>query len=324
MTFNFPEFVKIENRILATSRLEFPTWCRGLALRQALRSFKIRDFEVSEISSKFDYTGLAEPDEEEGILQKIREKLRERLGRWLHPKDVYDTLAEIHPVDGKEIVDWMLISVAEAMTMRARVAEYNRAGIMSYSSGNATDPRYPGLTVEDIRFKSEPGRTIRSRGYGIVVTPRGNYNVPSLGKATGVFRDLLSWGSCSYAGSIQWTASLLKWKRLLQTPIRDGIGFYMDFRGNTAPNFFAQMPTFPKPRATLVMRFSSDKDQNVRVRFRDPTNYANVLGEKVVVVSSGTNEVTTTVTGFPYVPPTVSEVQPEDGAQTIIDLYAVE
>jgi len=321
MVYNFPE---IERGAVLT-RLQFPTWCRGFALKQSLRSFKIRDFEVSEITSRFDYNGLAEsPDEDEEILKRIREKLRGKLGRWLHPKDVYDVLAEIHPVDGKEIVDWMLISVAEAFTMRARLAEYNRAGIMSYASGNATDPRYPGLIVEDTRFKSESGHTIRSRGYGIVVTPRGNYNVPFKGKATGIFRDHLSWGSTSSAGAIQWTASLLKWRRLAETPIRERIGFYMDFRGNTAPNFFAQIPTFPKPRATLVMRFSSDKDQNVRIRFRDPTNYANLLGEKVVRVPSGTNEVTTTVTGFPYVPPTVSEIQPEQNAQTTIDLYVVE
>jgi len=321
MVFNFPEIMKIEGRTAILSRFEFPNWCRGLALKQAVRSFRIRDFEVSEISSKFDLKGLALPSgEEEGLLQKIREKI----DAWLHPQDVYDVLTELHPVDGREIVEWMHISMAENLTMRARIEEYNRAGILSYSTGAATDPRYPGLVVEDVRMKSDSGYTVRSRGYAIAITPRGNYNVPFPRKATGVFRDHLSWGSTSWAGSVQWCASLLKWKRLIETPIRERIGFYMDFRGNTAPNFVAQIPTFPKPRATLVMRFSSDKEQNVRIRFRDPTNYTNMLGEKVVAVPSGTNEVTTTVTGFPYVPPTVSEVQPEDGAQTTIDLYVVE
>ena len=320
MVFNFPEFERVGDKIAILTRLEFPAWCRGLALRQSIRSFRIRDFEVSEISSKFDLRGLAEPDEEEGILERIRN----RLGRWLDPKEVHSVLAEIHPIDGKEIVEWMHISVAEAMTMRARIQEYNRAGIASYATGNATDPRYPGLVVDDIRMQSDSGYTVRSRGYGITITPRGNYNVPFLGKATGIFRDHLSWGSCSSAGGIQWTASLLKWRRLAETPIRERIGFYMDFRGNTAPNFFAQIPTLPKPRATLVMRFSSDRDQNITLRFRDPTNYTRVIGEKIVRVPSGSAEVTTTVSGFPYVPPTTSEIQPADGAQTTLDLYVVE
>ena len=324
MVFNFPEFERVGNRVAALTRLEFPSWCKGVALKQSLKSFKIRDIEVSDISSKFNLSGLSEPDEEEGILERIRGKLRDRLGKWLDPKEVHSVLAEIHPVDGTEIVEWMHISVAEAMTMRARIQEYNRAGIASYETGNATDPRFPGLVVDDIRMQSDSGYTVRSRGYGITLTPRGNYNVPFLGKATGIFRDHLSWGSCSYAGPVQWTASLLKWKRLAETPIRDKIGFYMDFRGNTAPNFFAQIPTLPKPRATLVMRFSSDRDQNVTLRFRDPTNYTRVIGEKVVRVPSGSAEVTTTVSGFPYVPPTTSEIQPLDGIQTTLDLYVVE
>ena len=320
MVFNFPEFRRVGNRIAVLTRLEFPAWCKGLALRQSIRSFRIRDIEVSEISSKFDLRGLAEPDEEPGILERVRAKT----GTWLNPKEVHSVLAEIHPVDNTEIVEWMHISVAEAMTMRARIQEYNRAGTLSYASGNATDPRFPGLVVEDIRMQSDSGAAVRSRGYGITLTPRGNYNVPFLGKATGIFNDHLSWGSCSYAGSVQWTASLLKWRRLAETPIRDRIGFYMDFRGNTAPNFFAQIPTLPKPRATLVMRFSSDRDQNVTLRFRDPTNYTRVIGEKVVRVPSGSAEVTTTVSGFPYVPPTTSEIQPLDGIQTTLDLYVVE
>jgi len=323
MVYNFPEFERIGNRIAVLTRLEFPTWCRGLTLRQSLKSFKIRDFEVSEISSKFDYDGLEEPpDEEEGLLQRIRSKTK--LGRWLDPKEIHAVLVEVHPVDGREIVEWMHISMAENLTLRARIQEYNRAGIMSYATGNASDPRYPGLVVDDVRMQSDSGSTVRSRGYGIAITPRGNYNVPFQGKAIGIFKDHLSWGSCSAAGAVQWNASLLKWRRLVETPIRDRIGFYMDFRGNTAPNFFAQIPMLPKPRATLIMRFSSDREQNVMLRFRDPTNYANTIGEKVVRVPSGSSEVTTTVTGFPYVPPTVSEVQPQDGAQTTLDLYVVE
>jgi len=49
----------------------------------------------------------------------------------------------------------------------------------------------------------------------------------------GIFRDLLSWGSMSWLGSLQWVGNLLKWKELASTPIRDAIGFFMDLRGNT-------------------------------------------------------------------------------------------
>ena len=310
--YNFPEIVRVAGYSMTPTRLRFPSWCRGLTLKQSLRSFRIKSVEVSEISSQFDKGGL------------LRSPLMEEVSVALDPNEILEEVATIHPVDGKEIVEWMHTSMAENAVLQARIAEYNRAGITSYATGNATDPRYPGLVVDDSKIKNDSGHTVRRRGYAIAMTPRGNYNVPFPRKATGVFKDHLTWGSCSAAGAIQWNASLLKWRRLAETPIRQKIGFYMDGRGNVAPHFFAQIPTLPKPRCTIVQRFSSNKEQNIKLTFRDPTDYTRVLGTKVVAVPPGTNEVTTTVTGFPYVPPTTSEVQPTDGAQTTIELYTVE
>jgi len=323
MVFNFPEMGYVAGRPIIYTRLKFPAWCKGLLLRPAIKSFKIKDIEITDVSSKFDLDKLALPfGEDREILDTIFKAVK-RVGGWLHPAEVYEALKKLHPPDGREMVEWMFISTAEALTLRARMNEYNQqAG--AYATGNATDPRFPGLEVEDVRFLSESGRTIRRRGYGIVETPRGRYNVPFPGKATGIFKDHVSWGSTSYAGAVQWTASLIKWKRFLETPIRQRVGFYMDFRGNTAPNFFAQIPSMPKPRCHLLMRFSSDRDQTITIRFRDPTNYSSVLGERKLRVRKGRAEVSTTITGYPYVPPVVSEVQPENNAQTTLDLYVVE
>jgi len=203
----------------------------------------------------------------------------------LDPADILNSIRAEAPVDGREIVEWMQIS--------------------------------------DIKFNSETGSRIRTRGFAIATTPRGSFNVPSLGKNPGVFRDLISWGSISYVGTVQWIGSLLKWKSLAETPIRQTVGFYRDYRGNSAPNFFVQRPTRPALTVRARQRFSTDEDQTLTINFRDPTNYTRVVGSRSVDIARGESEVTYTVSAFPYVPPTIAEIQPEDDTQTKLEEFVV-
>jgi len=122
---------------------------------------------------------------------------------------------------------------------------------------------------------------------------------------------------------MQWTGSLLKWRSLAETPIRQTVGFYMDLRGNTAPNFFVQIPTRPALSVTVRQRFSSDGGQTLGVNLRDPTDYSRVVGTKSVAIAKGTSEVTYTMSAFPYVPPVVAELQPEDARSTKLELFEV-
>ncbi|MEM0485394.1 MAG: hypothetical protein QXD29_00830, partial [Thermoplasmata archaeon] len=157
--FNFPEVELVDGRKAVLTRFEFPMWCRKIALGSAVRSFKVRDIEVGEISSKFELPSIKL--EELGEARDITDKIMSKLKGWLHPQDVYSYVTELHPVDGVEFVEWMHISMAENLTMRARIAEYNSSP-NSYATGSANDPRFPGLVVDDSRINSDSGSVVRS------------------------------------------------------------------------------------------------------------------------------------------------------------------
>jgi len=218
---------------LYPTTLRLPLWVRPLTLPRALRTFKISEPRVRVISREF--------IEERGL---VRSLLAPTLRPTLDPARILDQIKIEKPLVSGEVVEWMQISGAENAVLMARIQEYNRLG--SEMIGKSSDPWLPGLYIEDIFYPSgQTGAGIRTRGYAIARTPRGDFNVPSLSKRAGVFRDLLSWGSISSLWSHQWTGTLAKWKSLAETPIRQVVGFYKDWRGNVAPNFFVQRPTRP-------------------------------------------------------------------------------
>lgn len=290
-----------------------PLWCRQLSLQLSLSNIKISDPSVRLLSSEFNLRGLCSSH----YMPKIPVTLESR--------EAYERLSTEIPVDGREIVEWMLISAAENAVMQARISEYNRLppAMSPQLVGNSGDPYIPGVIVEDIRYASETGSTVSSRGFAVAQTPRGNFNVPSGKKSAGVFKDLITWGSISWMGALQWTGNLLKWKSLAETPITQSVGFYMDNAGNVAPNFFVQKPSRPSLTVTVRQVISCNNRQTLNINFRDPTNYSNVLGTKKVDVASGTNQITYTVSAFPYVPPLIAEIQPQDNIQTKLDEYVV-
>lgn len=311
MVFNVPTLISLDREgtkvHMMPTVVSYPTWYRGL---KRVKEVIIGEENITMIDSEFTLRGLMSspvvPDAPVAI----------------DPNDVLPFVEKMAPVDGKEMTQWMHEAMAQNIVMSARIMEYN-SGSPGYLTGNSTDPRYPGLVVGDIRFQSEPGLKIREKGYGTVITPLGNYHVPFRGKRPGIFKDLLSWGSCTSAGVIQWVASLLKWLRLKETPIRQRIGFYMDLRGNNAPNFFVQKPKFPRAALRVKQVFSSNDRQEIHIRFRDPSDYTRVVGEKVLDISRGTHAIEYSVSAFPFVPPLVSEIQPEDGVQTVLVEYDV-
>jgi len=293
------------------TRVRLPLWARrnALTLRGALERLRISDLSVSRISSEFKPRMLMRPF------------LDPRLPESLDARTYLDVTVREVPTDGVEVVEWMQIAHADRLTLSARALEYNRAGSqLVYDNG---DSYIPGVTVEDLRFRKESGSTVRTRGYGIADTPLGSFNLPTLKKSTGVFKDLISAATMSYCGSVQWTGNLLKWKELATTPIKQTVGFFSDARGNVAPNFFEQLPTRPKLTVTVRQTFSSNDAQTITMKFRDPTDYSRVLGTKTVDIPAGTSQVTWTMSAFPYVPPTVAEVQPQDETQTSLEEYVV-
>lgn len=301
---------------LYPTTVRLPAWLSRLlvkkppSLSMALSSLRIGDFSVRIVGEGFTLRGL------------VKSPLRPDLRVALNPAEVVEEVRVIAPLDGSEVVEWMQISAAENIVMQARIAEYNALG--SQLVGSSNDPFVPGLVVEDIKMESVTGATVASRGYASVSTPRGSFNVPRLGKSTGVFRDLLAWGSISWVGTIQYTGNLLKWKSLAETPIRQTVGFYMDTAGNTAPHFFVQMP--PRPALTVRARLvvESEEEQELTITFRDPSDYTRVLStRKVDLRGQASNQVEFTLSAFPYVPPLVAEIQPENNVQTKLNEYTV-
>jgi len=290
--------------------LRLPMWTRPLTLPRALRTFRISEPRVRVISREF--------IKERGL---VRSLYMPEFRPTLNPAEILDGLrAEVAP-DGVEVVEWMLLSAVENAVLSARCEEYNRLGSQLISG--STDSYIPGLVVEDCRIRKERGSVVGTRGYAIAETPRGSFNIPRLGKRTGIFRDLITWGGMYYQGAIQHCESLLKWRSLAETPIRQAVGFYRDQRGNSAPNFFVQRPTRPALSVRVRQRFSTDEDQTLTINFRDPTNYTRVVGSRSVDIARGESEVTYTVSAFPYVPPVVAEIQPEDDRSTKLEEFVV-
>lgn len=290
------------------TEVRLPLWCRPLVLKQAVASVKISDVSVRQITEEFRPRLIASP-------------LLPGLPPALNPRDYEETIRSEAPVDGTEVVEWMQISAADYATMLARMAEYNRLG--SEVQGASGDGYIPGVAVSEVAFTRDLGANVASRGYTTVATPRGNFSVASLGKGNGIFPDLLSWGSLSYVGGVQTGANLLRWRSLAETPISESVGFFMDGRGNEAPNFFVQKPSTPRLSVTVRQVFSSDGDQNLAISFRDPTNYSSEMGTKSVAIAGGQSEATYTVSSFPYVPPLICQIQPQDGRQTTLDSFEV-
>ena len=294
------------------TRIHLPLWARRRAtiLRGALNRLKISDFSVRRLVTRY--------EKPRGLMRPL---LDVRFPPAIRASDYLGSIRTEDPVDGSEIVEWMHFSHADRLIMSARILEYNRAG--SHLIGESGDGYIPGVSVEELNFRKIRGRTVSSQGYAVADTPVGSFSVRSLGKGIGVFKDLIAGGTMSYCGSIQWCGNLLKWKELAKTPIRQAVGFFMDSRGNVLPNFFEQIPTRPKLRVEVRQRFTSSDAQTINVRFRDPTDYSRVLGMKTFDVSEGTSEVRYTTTAFPYVPPLVAEISPEDDKETTVEEYVV-
>jgi len=295
---------------LYPTTVRFPLWARPLSIRTALTRLTISEPKVKLISEKFEL--------ERGLARSL---YKPELPPVLHPNSILPTIRSEAPTDGVEVVEWMQIAAAENTVLQARIAEYNRLG--SELAGQSGDGYIPGVVVEDVKFVSQRGATVSSQGYAVASTPRGNFNVPNLKKAPGIFKDLISWGSMSYLGAVQFNGTLLKWKSLAETPITQTVGFYMDQKGNVAPNFFVQQPPRPALTVTVRQRFSSDQNQTLKLNFRDPTDYTRTVGSKSVAIASGESEVTYTVSAFPYVVPLVCEIQPQDQVQTKLEQFIV-
>lgn len=225
----------------------------------------------------------------------------------------------IAPIEDPAVVEWMQYSGTEDLICEMTQEEYRRAGSNLVSVSG--DPYIPGCRVDDISYKSERGEVVAGRGNGVLVTPRGNLNVPVPGKTTGIFEDMLCFGAISNAWPVQWAGSLLKWKNLTKNPssrIR-----FPSFAGLVAPQFIGHEADMAFPTNFVTMDISSDKAQTMKVKYREPSDYTQEITSLDIDLREGRNEVSYTLFMLFYVPTMVVELIPEDMSSTILDSYSV-
>lgn len=223
------------------------------------------------------------------------------------------------PIGEIDIVEWMHWSSADNIICEMVEEEYKRAG--SRLETKSGDPYIPGCRVSDIRFRKEKGSVVAERGNGVLVTPRGNLNIPVPGKVNGIFDDLLCFGAITNAWPVQWTGTLMKWGELTTNP-QSKIRF-PSFSGLVAPQFIGHEADLAAPTNYVEMDILSDKAQTMKVRYREPSDYTQGITDLDIDLKKGENKVSYTLLMIPYVPTMVVELQPEDMTGTILNSYSV-
>lgn len=199
--------------------------------------------------------------------------------------------------------------------------EYNR--LASELLSGSGDPYIPGVKVGNIRGESVLGSTVSARGYGTVITPKGNFNVPVGGKATFAKEDILAWAALPKVDPVQWVLTLLQWLDLAVAPIKERVRFASS-NGLVAPNFFSVSPRLPVPMATMRIGFTSDKPQTIMIKGRGTKgSFEDVIFEDKFDIDTGESEVIYTVFGFPLVPSFTLELQPANNTMTVLDYLEV-
>jgi len=302
--YNFPFKLRVGRKTLFPTVAKLPEWAVNNACRNAVAEFgEIKVVKIGPYSE----TGLAMPPESPSAPSSID---WDAIMEWSRSQQSLDDPA---------MVEWMYWAHAANTIISARMEEYKRLG--SSLIGESNDPYIPGLKIEDIRFRSELGRVVAERGYANLDTPRGSVRVPVPGKATAVFKDLISWGAVLNAFLVQWTGVLLKWRELATNPDKELA--FPNFNGLVAPQFFTHSSSIPAPVNIITMRISSNKPQTISIKGRNVDDYTEVISEMSVNVPEGESESTVVIYGFPVVPPMVIEMQPENMTKTILKSWSV-
>lgn len=285
-------------------------WANKKILADGVRNFNLRDIEVIRIDSEFSINRL-------NILPS---PMFPHFGKVLSDEDVIDKVKEEIPVDDEEIVEWMQEATAVNAVLTAREVEFNRHSLIATKSG---DVYAPGVYLSDMRFQSISGYTFYNRGYATVIHPHGSTRV-NRGSCTDIIApDFLGWAATAPKNwGVQFTGVLAK---IVQLPssITQSVGFPTTL-GRTMPLYTTLDPGGSTKRCEVRMLFASDRDQDMKIAFRDPNDYTRVIDEDTIRIRKGTNEVRFVVASYPAVPPAINHVQPAHGSKTTFERFRVE
>jgi len=304
MLYNYPFKIKVMGQTMFPTVAKLPEWAKDPMYRNAA---VMPGQSTIKSGGGYSEEGLAKPIE----FQDAPDTLD-----W---DAIMNYVKSVAPIEEPDIVEWMHEAAAANVMLSRTVEEYKRAGSSIVATSN--DAYIPGVRVEDLSFRPEIGRTVASRGSAVVVTPRGNYNVPVPGKATGIFKDLISFAAVINAFLKQWTGVLMKFRELATNPSKR-ISF-PSFKGLAAPLFFTHASSVPAPVNLAEFSITTDKPQTVVLRARSVDDYRDVLFEEKISLNKGQNIIDYPLFGFPVVPTMVIELQPANNTKTILDYWAV-
>ena len=209
----------------------------------------------------------------------------------------------------REICDWMLEAYANNIQLDAFCNEYNRHSQVVSRSG---DGNIPGVSISDMSFVRDTGYNVCGRGYAFCITPYGRHNFRNRSVTGVIKKDFIGFGYVNADHSYQWCGALLRYIKLAKATLNNKIkNVRFPVLGKAIPLFFTQDPGEKTENISTVIRLKSSKEQNLTIRFRDPTNYENVLDEQKINISSGEYELSYGTASYPYVPPIVIEMEPE-------------
>jgi len=302
------EAVDNEGNVYYPTRAKVANWYRGV-MRPGAVDIEVVETILENRIPKFDDLELA-------VFGDIYSK------RTLSAAEVLRDLVGLTQTanDGTERVEWMRYSLADFMVLQARLREYANRG--SQMVGGSSDGFYPGVVAEDIYIRGTPGYEVNARGY-VPVLGSVRFNLPALGKADGISRNILSWAGMSYLSTWQHSDTLLKWRSLASTPIERSIGFFMDSAGHTAPLYVVMNPPLPSPVVTNTIVISSNANTKLTMRFRDPSNYTSILASRELNIGVGQTRIVFRLVSFPYVTPLVVQLAVDDNVQASLNKYTV-
>jgi len=278
------------------------------AVERGVENFGFGQFIVRKITEVFDIRRI--PLETSPLFPQF--------GKVLATEDVEQRIAQEVPVDGTEVVEWMHAATASNVVMSAREVEYNKHSQVETRSG---DGYIPGVRLSSIAFSRIRGYDYWRRGYATAVFPGGSRNISRMSVGECISRDFLGWAAAGPQYGIQWTGVTAQVRRLA-TEITSPVGF-PNLWGKVAPFFVLQQPNRETQRAEVVMVVDSDRDQRMRVTFRDPNDFRNVIDEGEIDVPRGRSEIRFVVASYPSVPPVVNQMKPEDGTKSVLTRFEV-
>jgi len=285
------------------TQLPIAPWADQRVMTESIDNFNFGDFLVEQTSTRFDLSAL-----------KVS-PIFPQFGRALATEDIVKQIESQYPSDGSEIVAWMHESTAATAVLTAREAEYNVHSQVETADG---DGNIPGVRTRSMAFVSTSSYNYQSYG-ATLRSPAGTMTLRPFTLSPVIGKDFLGWACASTPYGVQWHAALGEFIRLADT-ITQAVGF-PNINGLVAPFFVLQQPKDRTERAKVTMVFNSDRDQKVKIAFRDPNNYTRVIDEGEISIPAGQSTVEFYVASYPSVPPVVNHMQPANGTRVSLNRF---